>query len=81
MNMKKALKKDSLSRAAAKDALIWGTLYTTAFSGAASLLAPVMGAGPVGFSEVIMPSLAIFPSAGAAHGALMWNLKKYRARK
>lgn len=67
---------ESWKRATARSALVWGTVYSTATSGAACLIAPVAHSGALSFSDVFMDSLIIFPSAGAAHGLLLWRARK-----
>ena len=61
---------ESWNRTAAKGALVWGTVYSTATSGAAYLIAPAMN-GTVAMSDVVMESLIVFPAVGAARGLLM----------
>ncbi|VGO12926.1 hypothetical protein PDESU_01480 [Pontiella desulfatans] len=62
--------------ATAKGALVWGSVYSTASSGAAFLLAPVMTGSSPAFGDIFMDSLIIFPTAGAAKGLLMWRMNK-----
>lgn len=62
--------------AAAKGALVWGSVYSTASSGAAYLLAPVMTGHAPAFGDILMDSLVIFPTAGAAKGLLTWRMHK-----
>jgi|GEM_PF-6834130 len=62
--------------ATAKGALVWGSVYSTASSGAAYLLAPVMTGHTPAFGDIFMNSLIIFPTAGAAQGLLMWRVHK-----
>ena len=54
--------------ATAKGALVWGSFYSTATSGAAVYLAPMMTGSTLAFGDAFMDSLIIFPSAGAAQG-------------
>ena len=56
--------------ATAKGALVWGSLYSTASSGAAYMLAPIMTGSYPSFGDIFMDSLMIFPSAGAAQGLI-----------
>ena len=63
-------------RATAKGALVWGSVYSTASSGAAFVLAPVMTGGTPAFGDIFVDSLIVFPTAGAAKGLLMWRMDK-----
>ncbi len=62
--------------ATAKGALVWGSVYTTASAGAAYLLAPVMTGSTPAFGDLLMDSLIIFPTAGAAKGLVSWRMHK-----
>ncbi|MDF7825743.1 hypothetical protein P4B35_17070 [Pontiellaceae bacterium B12227] len=62
--------------ATAKGALVWGSVYSTASSGAAFMLAPMMTGSSPAFGDIFMDSLVIFPSAGAAQGLMMWRMNK-----
>jgi hypothetical protein len=62
--------------ATAKGALVWGSVYTTASTGAAYLLAPVMTGSTPAFGDILMNSLIIFPTAGAAKGLMGWRMHK-----
>jgi hypothetical protein len=62
--------------ATAKGALVWGSVYSTASSGAAYMLAPMVTGSSPTFGDIFMDSLVIFPSAGAAQGLLMWRMNK-----
>ncbi|MDF7807369.1 hypothetical protein P4E94_07965 [Pontiellaceae bacterium B12219] len=62
--------------ASAKGALVWGSVYSTASSGAAYMLAPMMTGNSPAFGDIFLDSLVIFPSAGAAQGLLMWRMNK-----
>ena len=62
--------------AATKGALVWGSVYSTATSGAAYLLAPVMTGHTPAFGDIFMNSLIVFPTAGAMHGLAMWQVHK-----
>ncbi len=62
--------------ATAKSALVWGSLYSTASSGAAYMLAPMMTGNTPAFGDIFMDSLVIFPTAGAAHGLVKWRVDK-----
>ncbi|MBT8042927.1 MAG: hypothetical protein HKP10_09065 [Kiritimatiellales bacterium] len=62
--------------ATAKNALVWGSVYSTASSGAAFMLAPVMTGSTPAFGDIFMDSLIIFPTACAAKGLLMWRMDK-----
>lgn len=64
--------------ATAKGALVWGSLYSTASTGAAVYLAPMMTGHSLAFGDVFMDSLVIFPSAGAAQGLAKWRMAKSR---
>ena len=73
--------RDSWNRAAARGALVWGTVYSTASSGAAYLLTPMITGSTPAFSDIFVNSLIIFPTAGAARGLVLWRMKKERQRK
>jgi hypothetical protein len=62
--------------AAAKGALVWGSVYSTASTGAAYVLTPMMTGSSAAFGDIFMDSLIIFPSAGAAKGLISWQLNK-----
>ena len=64
--------------ATAKGALVWGSFYSTATSGAAVYLDPMMTGSTLAFGDVFMDSLIIFPSAGAAQGLAKWRMAKAR---
>jgi hypothetical protein len=66
--------------ASAKGALVWGSVYSTASSGAAYMLAPMMTGSSPAFGDIFLDSLVIFPSAGAAQGLLMWRMSKAEKR-
>lgn len=72
----KIISNETWNHAAAKGALVWGSVYSTATTSAACLLAPVVNGGSVVFSDVFVDSLILFPSFGAARGLLMWRLRK-----
>ncbi|VGO21040.1 hypothetical protein [Pontiella sulfatireligans] len=75
-NIKNICNTDSWNGAATKGALVWGSVYSTASTGAAFLLAPVVTGSTPAFSDIFMHSLIIFPTAGAARGLVMWRMKK-----
>jgi hypothetical protein len=69
------------NEAVAKGALVWGTVYSTASSGAAYLLAPVVAGTHPAFSDIFMDSLVIFPTAGAAKGLAYWQATRTREKE
>ena len=75
-NTRKTRRTDSWNRAAAKGALVWGSVYSTATSGAAYLLAPAVTGTTPAFSDIFLDSLVIFPTAGAARGLVMWRMRR-----
>ena len=64
--------------AATKGALVWGPVYSTATSGAAYFLVPVMTGSSPAFPDILMNSLVICSTAGAARGIVLWRLDKER---
>ena len=62
--------------ATAKGALVWGSVYSTASSGAAFVLAPVVTGATPAFGDIFLDSLIVFPTVGAAKGLLMWRMDK-----
>jgi hypothetical protein len=77
---RKTRKSETWKSATAKGALVWGSIYSTATSGAAYLLAPVVTGSTPAFSDIFVNSLVIFPTAGAARGLVMWRMKKDRLK-
>lgn len=80
-NIHKDKNGNTWKEATAKGALVWGSLYSTASSGAAYLLAPAMTGHSPAFGDIFMDSLIIFPTAGAAHGLARWRADKSRHRE
>lgn len=75
-NKNKIRNTETWKGATAKGALVWGSVYSTATSGAAYLLAPAITGAHPAFSDIFLNSLVIFPTAGAARGLVMWRMRK-----
>lgn len=73
-------KTETRSHAAIKGAMIWGTVYSTASTGAVCALAPIIDPEPLTLSHVMAESMVMFYPFGAARGLLMWHLKYKRMR-
>lgn len=83
MNMKKreVLKKEvseKCSHYLARGALLWGPLYTTGVSGMAYAIAPSITGDALAYTDVLLSSLIVCPSLGAAGGYIRWRLIKPR---
>lgn len=69
---------ETRSHAAVKGALIWGTVYSTATTGAFYAVASSVDAEPLTLSHVLTDSMVMFYPFGAARGLLMWRAKNKR---
>lgn len=72
---------ETKSHAAAKGAMVWGTVYSTATTGTIYAVASTVDAGPLTLSHVITESMVMFYPLGAARGLLMWYVKNKRKNK
>ena len=68
------------SGAAVKSALVWGTVYSTATTGAVYAMASGVDTEPLTLSHVLTESMVMFYPFGAARGLLIWHLKTRRRR-
>lgn len=66
------------SHATVEGALLWGTVYTTATTGATYAVASNIDAEPLTLSHVLAEAMAMFYPFGAVRGLLMWYARNRR---
>lgn len=69
------------NRAAFRDALLWGIVYTTAATGAAYAAPSNIHAEPLALSNAATDSMAMLLPFGAARGLVMRHMKRIRKNR
>lgn len=62
--------------ATTKGALVWGSVYSTATTGATCLLTSAASGAQPAMTDIFVNSLIIFPPIGALRGFIMWHVRK-----
>jgi len=65
---------ESWKGATARGALIWGSVYSTATTGATCLVSSAID-GHLAINDIFAHSLIIFPPLGAMRGLIMWRVR------